>query len=281
MVYDTDYREAPLAAIDTAYPLTQQGADTPGPFIVPTTASKITGIYIGLGSLVQDVYVGTTSAVHLFGSGITIGEGYFPGPMMNAASAAATCGGYAQASPMKYKTNIPVKGGGTFSAEAFIHGEDPVSAHVILMIEYDGVPGRIRDCDYREETIGAAANTLTRLGVRGAGVAEPDFNPVGTIGEVIFGAIMDPNGDAAASFTSAPALHLSGAGLLVNGNYKFIGACGFEQPDNDIAGNQAQILSPERYICNIQVKVGSQIRASAQNLESILSSHAICGLAYV
>jgi len=281
MVYDTDYREAPLAAIDTAYALTQKGADTPLAFVVPTTVSRITGLYIGLGALVQDLYVGTTSAVHLFGGGIVLGEGYFPGPMLNAASAAATCGGYAQASPMKYKTNIPVKPGGTFNAEAFIHGEDPVSAHVILMIEYDGVPGVIKDCDYREETVGAAANTLTRLGVRGAGVAEPDMKPVSTIGEVIFGAIMDPNGHATDSFTSAPALHLTGPGLLINGNYQFIGACGFEQPDNDVAGNQAQIINPERYICNIQIKKGSDIRASAQNLESILSTHAICGLAYV
>jgi len=281
MVYDTDMREAPLTDIDVAVALTQKGADTPGPIIVPTTVSRITGIYIGLGALVQDVYIGTTSAIHLKGGGIVIGEGYFPGPMLNAASAAATCGGYAQASPMKYKTNIPVKAGGSIEVEGFIHGEDPVAAHLIVMIEYDGVPGLIKDCDYREETVGAAANTFTRLGVRGAAVAEPDMKPPSTIGEVIFGAIMDPNGDATASFTSAPHMHLTGPGLLINGNYDFIGACGFEQPDNDIAGNQAQIINPERYICNIQIKKGSDIRVSAQNIQSILSTHAICGLAYI
>ena len=46
MVYDTDFREAPCAAVDTAYPLTQRGADTPGSFVVATTASKITAIRI-------------------------------------------------------------------------------------------------------------------------------------------------------------------------------------------------------------------------------------------
>ena len=281
MVYDTDYREAPLAAIDTAYALTQQGADTPGAFIVPTTASKLTAIRIGFGSLQQDLYVGTTSAVHLSGSGIVIGEGYFVGPMSAMASAAATSGHVLQTNPMVYKTNIPVKPGGSFSAEAFMHGEDPVSGHVFLQIEYDGMPGRIVDSDYREETAGGTANTLTRLGVRGAGSAELDMAPPSTIGEVIFGFIVDPDGHATASYTIAPALHLSGPGLLNAGNYKFIGACGGIGPDVDVAGGDL-LINPTRYVTpGIAIKRGSRIRAQAQNIESGSEGHAICGLCYV
>jgi len=300
MPYDTDYREAPLAAIDTAYALTQKGADTPGAFLVPANASRITAIRIGFGSLCQDVYVGTTSAVHLYGGGIEIGEGYFVGPMSAMGSAANTSGHVLQTDPMIYRTNIQVKGGGSISAEAFMHGEDPVSGHVMLLLEYDGIPGRIVDSDYREETAGAAANTYTRLGVRGAGVAEQDFLPSGPIGEVIAGFIVDPDGHATASYTIAPEIQLTGKGLKVSGNYNFAAAWGGIGPDTDISGGDL-LINPSRYVTpGIEINAGNRIRASAQNIESTSEGHAgnrirasaqniestseghaICGLCYI
>jgi len=201
--------------------------------------------------------------------------------MMAVASAGASSGHVLQANPMVYKTNIPVKPGGQFNAEAFMHGEDPVSGHIVLGIEYDGFPGRIIDSDYREETVGGTANALTRLGVRGAGVAEQDFSPPSTIGEVISGFIVDPDGHATDSFTIAPAIHLSGTGLLISGNYRFPGPWGGIGPDVDVAGGDL-LIHPKRYVTpGIAIKLGSRVRASAQNIESASEGHAICGLCYI
>ncbi|MFX0205872.1 MAG: hypothetical protein ACFFDT_07775 [Candidatus Hodarchaeota archaeon] len=284
MVNDSDYREAPLAAVDTTYPLTQKGADTPGPFIVPSTAKMITKIRINFGSLEQDLYTGTTTAVHIFGGGlVNVGLGWFVGPMMACASAANTSGPVLQMNPFEYRTRIPVVPGQQISAEGFMHGEDPVSGHICLGLEYDGpFPGRIVDSDYREETVGAAANTYTRLGVRGAGVAEPDFSPKGTIGEVISGFIVDPDGHATDSFTIAPVIKLTGEGLLINGNYDYPGPWGLVGPDVDVAGGDL-LIHPTRYETNIPVKksAGATIRASGQNVESASEGHAICGLCYL
>ena len=281
MANDYDFRECPCAAVDTAYPMTQQGADTPGAFDVPTTASRITAIRIFISGLSTDVVTGTTCAVHLYGGGIVIGEGWFPGPLCSESGAAATSGGFAYAGSMIYKTNIPVKGGGKISADAFVHGEDMGTAHMLLELEYDGEPGRIVDCDYREDDIGAAANALVTLATRGAAVAEGDFKPAfGTICEIIVGAALDPTGDAANGLVFAPAFQLSGPGLMLAGNYKFLGPAGPTQPDTDVSGIQSVIINPERYLTNIRVKVGNAIRVQAQNIESINPGHAIVAFCY-
>ena len=281
MTYDTDYREAPLAAVDTAYPLTQQGADTPGAFVVPTTASRITAIKIFVSGIAADVVTGTTFAIHITGGGVKLGNGWFVGPLCSLSGAAVTSGGFDYRGAMTYKTNIPVSPGGSFSADAFAHGEDLGTAHLLLLVEYDGDPGRIVDGDYREDDIGAAANTLVSLTHRGAAVDEGDFRPTGTIIEVVFGAALDPTGDAAAGLVFAPAVQLSGPGLVQAGNYKFLGPAGPTQPDTDVAGNQSAIVHPERYMTNIATKAGnSTIRAQAQNIESINPGHAIIGLLY-
>ena len=282
MVYDSDYREAPLAAIDTAYPLTQQGADTPGAFVVPTTASRITEIKIGFGSIATDVIMGATSAIKLEGTGLRVPAVFLVGPMIAAAGAAATDGGFAVTQSMKYKTNIGVVGGNTIEVTGYMHGEVIGIGHLVVTIIYDGVPGKIVGGDYREETTGAAANTLVTLGRRGA-VAEGDIIPAGTIGEIVFGAIPDPVGHASDGLLIAPTLHLSGNGLLVNGNYKFTGSVGSQHPDTDIVGTGALALLPERYECGsgIATKANGRIRAQAQNIESIQSIHAIVGLCYV
>jgi len=282
MGHDTAIREAPLAAIDTMYPLTQRGADTPGPVDVPSHVSMLTGIRIGLGSLHQDLYVGTTSAIHIFGGGLKgVGYGWFVGPMMAHASAGASSGHVLQSEGMYYNTAIPLNPGGEISLEGFIHGEDPVSAHIIVCLEFDGFPGRIVDSDYREETVGGTANAFTRLGVRGAGVAESDFAPTKKIGEVIAGFIVDPDGHATDSFTIGPVIQLTEGGLLINGSYRYAANWGGIGPDVDVAGGDL-LINPVRYeMPGIPINPKGRIRASAANIESASEGHAICGLCYV
>ena len=162
-----------------------------------------------------------------------------------------------------------------------MNGEDMGTAHILLLVEYDGDPGRIVDADYREDDIGAAANTLVSLTHRGAGVDEGDFRPSGTICEINVGAALDPTGDAANGLVFAPAFQLSGPGLVAAGNYKFLGPAGPTQPDTDVAGNQSVIQPLTRYMTNIATKAGnSTIRAQAQNIESINPGHAIICLSY-
>lgn len=279
MATDYDFRECPCAAVDTAYPLTQKGANTPGDFVVPSTARSLTGIRIFVSGIATDVVTGTTTAVHLTGVG---GLQWYPGPMISIAGAAATSGGMEFRDSMMYKTNIDVSQVRQIAAEAFVNGEDLGTAHILLELEYDGEPGKVKDCDYREDDIGAAANTLVALTHRGAAVDQGDFKPQGTIGEIIFGAALDPTGDAAAGLVFAPALTLSGPGFIAAGNYSVVGPSGPTQPDTDVAGNQGCIQNPGRRICNIPTKGGnSTIHAEAQNIESINPGHAIVALCYI
>lgn len=281
MTYDTDFRECPCAAVDTGYPMTQKGANTPGDFVVPTTASRITAIKINISGIATDVVTGTTCAVHLTGGGLKgVGEGWFAGPLCSESGAAATSGGFDYRDGELYKTNIPVNAGGQFAAVAYVNGEDMGTAHMLLWIEYDGDPGIITDADYREGDIGAAANTLVALIARGDNAAANNFKPKGRIVEVRFGAALDPTGDAAAGLVFAPHATLSGPGLFAAGNYDFLGPSGPTQPDTDVAGNQSVVQPLSKYAVNIGVKVGSDIVASAENIESINPGHAIVALCY-
>lgn len=280
-MYDSDYRECPVPTLNTAAPMTQQGADTPGAFVVPSTASRITEIRIGLGSVsaAQDAVLAATCGVHIYGSGIVLSEGWFPGPLHTESGAAATSAGYAIEQPMVYKTNIPVRAGGQFSADAFIHGEDLADAHMILAVVYDGVPGRIVDCDYRAVDIGAAANTLYTLTTRGAVAAEGDFRSGYTrIVEVVCGAAPDVTGGDV-GFNLMSCFHLSGPGLQTSGNYKFVGLTGFMYGDTDISG-PGMTKNLNRYECEIAIKRGDSIRAQGLNIESICTCHAIIGLCF-
>lgn len=283
MVYDVDYRECVVPDDDVAANMVEQGADTLGAFVVPTTASRITEIRIGLGSVsaAQDAVLAASCGVHLYGGGIKVSEGWFPGPLHTESGAAATSAGYSMNALMKYKTNIPVSPGGVFNAQAWLYGEDLADAHMILLVEYDGVPGRIVDCDHREVDIGAAANTLYTFVNRG-GQAEYDFKPnYNRILEVVCGAAPDVTGGDV-GVNTMPTFHLSGAGLLNAGNYKFVGPTGFSLGDTDISG-PSMTKNLERYICGgngIPVKPGGSIRAQGQNIESVQAMHAIIGLCY-
>jgi len=280
-MYASDWRESgAMAAIDTAYTCTDKGADAPGHFIVPAGCTKLTKVTIGLASLVQDLYIGTTSAIKLAGAGIAK-ECYFAGPMFNTGSAGATSGHTLQGPPMVYKTNIDVKGGNEIKCTAFIHGEDPVSAHVIVGLEYDGIPGRIKSADYREETTGTAANTEVTLATRGDEGAVGDMTPQGTIVEIVVGFINDPDGHATDSFNVLPVIELTGNGLNnANNALGFIAHCGAQGPDTDVAGGDTY-TNPVRYeVPGIRTKVNGKIRARGQNVESISEGHAIVCLCY-
>jgi hypothetical protein len=279
MVYDSDYREVACAAIDTAYTATAQGANTPGAFKVPTTANAITEIRIGLGGISADTVADVASYIHIYGSGVVIGEGYFAGPIAGTAGAAATSGGYNHGKLMVYKTNIPVKGGGEFNVDTFVSGTDAGTAHMFVGVVYDGTPGRIVDGDIREVSL-TTANTLVSV-VNRAGSAAGNFKPVSAIGEVIVGCALTPTGDATAGLVGAVSAHLSGGGLLAAGNYKFLGNTGWVEPDTDVHGPGVDQALPERYECLIQVKKGSEIEAQAQMLESTQAGNAIVGLCYV
>lgn len=280
MVFDNDYRECAVPNDDVAAAMVEQGADTLGAFVVPTTARKMTAIRIGLGSVsaAQDAVLGATSGVHIYGAGVTLGEGWFPGPCHTESGAAATSSGYSVSDLQTYKTNIPVKPGATFNADAFIAGEDLADAHMILSVEYDGFPGRVIDCDFRDVDVGAAANTLYTLNHRGA-ADEGDFiAPYPRIVEVVCGmALSGAGGDV--GFNVMPTFHLSGPGLLNAGNYKFVGNTGFTLGDTDISG-PSMTENLVRYEGIIKTKVGDRIRAQGQNIESILTSTGVVGLCY-
>lgn len=280
MTYDGDYREAACAAIDTAYAMTAQGADTPGAFVVPAGAQRITEIRIGLGRITVDTVAQIASYVHIYGGGAPqLGEGWFAGPIAGVSGAAATSGGYTLGELQVYKTNIPVRGGGQINADAYVSGTDAGTAHMFLELVYDGMPGRIKDADIREGDL-TAANTLVACQNRG-GAASGDFLPSGTIVEVNIGVAMTPTGHATDGLVAASAFHLSGAGLAVAGNYKFLANCGFMEPDTDVSGVGATQIPLIRYETpGIPVKSGSSIRVQAQNIESAQAGNAIVCLCY-
>jgi hypothetical protein len=273
---DWDFRECPLAAVDTAYPVTQKGADTPGPIIAPENG-YITAIRIFVSGIVTDVVTGTSFMINL--KGLT-GNQWYAGPLLSCAGAAATSGGFDFRRGQLYKTRIPVKQGDAISIDAFANGEDAGTAHILVNLEFNGEPGKITEADCREDDIGAAANTLVSLTHRGAAVDEGDFRTNGKpICEILFGAALDPTGDAANGLVFAPALELSGNGLMKQGNYAFVGPSGPTQPDTDVSGGQQVVTELERYIGTIPTKNGS-IRARAQNIESINPGHAMICLCF-
>lgn len=278
MPYDSDYRENDITALDTATALDEQGADSPGGFDVPVDARNITEIIIAAGiDPTADSLLGFSTAIRLSGSGIDIGEGFFPGPVGSVAGAAATSSGLIYAQPQRYKCKIPVEGGGPISAEGYMHGEDMGSLHLGVQLVYDGVPGRIIDMDYREADL-AAANTLVNLNTR-AGKTERDFNiSKNKIAEVHFGSGLKV---VAGPLRMAPALHLSGPALVQGGNYKFLGPWGGVQDDPTISGASV-IEALTKHECDIQVKKGNKLRAQAQLIEDDPGTgYAIVGLGYV
>lgn len=277
MVYDSDYREVSVTALETATPITAQGADTPGAFVVPTNVSRITEIRIraNLGCA-DDTAFGFTTAIHIYGGGVVLSEGWFPGPVGLVEGHATGSGSVTDEEEQIYLTNIPVKPGAQFNIDGYMLGEDVGLIHMFVQIVYDGpVVGKIVDMDYRSIDL-TAANTLVTLTERGAAAVEGDIRPpYDTIGEIYVGA--GAKVTASAATVAGFAFQLSGAGLLVAGNYKFLGNTIGSR--TDLAESSIKALT--KYHCGIRVKRGNPIRVQAQMLETDLgTAFSVVGFAY-
>lgn len=161
-MYATRSRENAGGTLDTAFNLTELGANSPGSVIVPR-ASMLTGIKIVVGpDWTADAAYAFTSALRLVGLG---GQQSYPGPCMYTLGVGTGSSGSQAAVPINYKTRIPVTPGQAIDLQGFMHGEDVGELHMLVTLEFDGYPGVIRDMDYREETL-AAANTPVVLGAK-------------------------------------------------------------------------------------------------------------------
>ena len=278
MVYQSDYRENTITALETATQITQVGADNVGQFVVPQNVSRITEILISaVPAWTVDTILGFTSVIKLSGD-LTISHGYFVGPAGSCGAAALTAPGGKFETPMRYLVNIPVKPGGLIKCEGFMCGEDIGALHLLVNLVYDGIPGPIVDMDVRSIDL-TAANTLVTLTERADATVEGDFATAGrTIKEVyvVAGAKITA-GNAAVGL----AFHVTGPGLM-GSEQKFIGP-GISIND-DTASLGADLVNPLRYICGlsgIPTKVGNKVRVQAQMIEGdVGTAYSMIGFAY-
>lgn len=279
--FASDYLEVAMADDVTLYDVTEQGANTKNYISVPQGAQFITAVKIGVGVIAADVITGNTFTVHLVGPK---GSQIYAGPLMSNAGAAATAGGIAYSKPEVYQTRIPVAGLNQVGIQANFSGDDPGTAHVIVALEFDGVPGMITDADCREIAIGAAANTLLALTTRMNTTGYGNFKATGKmIKEIRFGAALDPEGNATAGLIFMPTCHLSGEGLVTSRKpIKIIGPSGGTGPDTDVHGPGMVIANLERVVPGpgIRTNQSGEIEATAQNIESINAGQAICCLCF-
>jgi hypothetical protein len=263
--------------VDTATLLSEQGADSPGAFDVPANVSHITEVRIAAAAdYTADTILGWTTGIQLSGGGIQVGYGAFPGPFGWTVGTTNVSPGVDGIPHAVYQTKIPVVPGGSIDCRGTLLGEDCGAVRITVALVYDGIPGRIVDMDYREESL-TAANTLVSLGNR-QGAASGDFRPTSTIGEVYVGGGLKA---VAGPLACTTGYHLTGAGLRVAGNYKFIGLGYNSQDDIATLGHSGGNV-PMRYRTNIAVKRGSTIRCQAQMIEDDVGTvFAIIGLGYI
>jgi len=263
MPYFADYREQTITALETATHINAQGGDTPGQFVVPANVSRITEIVIGLAAeATVDNIMGASTCIHIHGGGVRLPVGYFAGPTFVTGGAAATTAGGGFANPFRIQTNIPVSPG-TFRVDGFMCGEDVGAIHMTVGIVYDGVPGKIIDGDIRSLDL-ATVNTLYTLTERADATVEGDIKPPYTrIVEIHFavGAKVTAGNDAIST-----ALHLTGEGLLIAGNYKWLGPA-ISINDDTAIGLNVTVTEPMVHKVNIPVKRNTAIRFQAQMLE--------------
>lgn len=265
MGYDVDYRENDVTAIDTATALTEQGADSPGAFIVPEHAGAITEIIITVGcDWTTDVIEGFTTAIRLTGPGLNAPESWIGGPVGLTTGATNIMTSSLIALPQRVLCNIPVVPGQKINCYAYMHGSaDMGSLRVSVTLVYDGPEvGTARYFDYREGDT-AAANTLVTLTNRG-GAAEADFD-VGS-GEIVEVLVGTGGVVVAGPLAAIHAFHLSGNGLQTAGNYRFTGHSISVDADAGTIASQANIVPCVRYKVSIGTKTG-KIRVQAQEIE--------------
>lgn len=279
-MYQADYRENTVTALETATNLTAKGAETPGVFVVPSGVSKITEIVIqAVSESTVDNIMGASTCIHLTGGGINVKLGYFLGPCFTTGGAAATTPGGGFYNPMKYHTNIPCTPGGQIRADAFMMGEDVGAVHMSVGLVYDGTPGKIIDGDIRNLD-NATSNQLYTLTERADATVEGDFRvPYTLIGEVFVaaGAKVTAGNDAVTM-----AYHLSGPGLIKAGNYEWVGPGIALNDDTAISMNCVNCL-PFRYQCGAGIKIQPNgfVRAQSQMLEGdVGTAWAVIGLGF-
>lgn len=279
MPYYADYREQTITALETATFLNAQGADTPGNFVVPANASRITEIIISLAAeATVDNIMGASSCIHIHGGGVKLPVGFFLGPTFITGGAGATTPGGGFYLPFRIQTNIPVQPG-EFRIDGFMMGEDVGAIHMCVGIIYDGIPGKIIDGDIRNIDL-TTTNTLVTMTERADATVEGDIKPpYRLIGEIHFGcgAKVTAGNDAVST-----ALHLTGEGLIIAGNYKWVGPAIAINDDTAISLN-CVVTNPMRYVCGagIPVKLNTAIRFQAQMLEGdVGTAWAVVGVGY-
>lgn len=266
MVYHSDYREQTITALETATFLDAKGADTPGNFVVPSNVNRITEIVIGIApEATVDNIMGASVCIHIHGGGVKLPVGYFPGPTFVTGGAAATTPGGGFYNPFRIQTNIPVTKGGEFRIDGFMCGEDVGAIHMTVTIVYDGIPGKVIDCDVRSIDL-TATNTLTTLTERADATVEGDIKPpYSLIGEIMFavGAKITAGNDAIST-----ALHMTGPGIVIAGPYEWTGPAIAINDDTAISLN-CVVTHPMVYKCGLGIPVrhGTAIRFQAQMLE--------------
>lgn len=223
MGFDCDVREADVTALDTATSLTALGAATPGNFIVPATAHRITQITINaVPDITADTIFAWGSAIKIRGAGIASGgELVFPGPFGANTGGTNVDNQGGSRPPQQYHVDIPVNPGGQFGVDGYMLGTlDVGSLRIVCEIEYDGVPGLIKDMDYRYGEL-TAANTFVRLTERDGGVTFNSFKaPTGRIAELHY---VSSNLGVAGPLATVIHYQMYGAALMAGGNYSYMG----------------------------------------------------------
>lgn len=284
MVYACISRENAVGAADTVANLTELGGNSPGTVDVPQ-ATLLTGIRISVApDWTADAAYGFSSAISLDGPGIA-GYQSYPGPCMGTTGVATGSSGCHVCIPQAYKTRIPVIPGQGIDVYGWMHGEDAGELHMMVTLEFDGIPGMIKDMDYREENL-TAANTPVTLGAK-LGAAHPYINPSTLqIGEIHVNAGMK----LIAGPVGAPTLfELFGAALPSGAVYEFAGPSFSSQDDllltTSSGGSGAVPLVSTKYHIppgKLRLKAGNKFQAQAQELEDDVGTlFAIIGIGYL
>jgi hypothetical protein len=280
--FAVDYVEAAMADDVVLTAITEQGANTKNYIPVPKNANLITAVKISVGQIGTDVITGNTFTVHLIGPE---GEQVYAGPVVSRAGAAATDGGVAYSKPETYMTAIPCSGLSQIGVKANFSGDDPGACHIAVQLEFDGVPGVIKDADCREIAIGAAANTLLALTTKMETTGYGNFKANGKrVREIRIGCAWDPEGNATAGLLLMPGFELAGGGLLTNNKpLCMVGPSGISGADTDVAGSQAVVANLERVVPGVNgiaTAQSGEIVAKAQAIESISPGQAIMCLCF-
>lgn len=282
MVYANIVRENDVTAVDTKTALTERGSLSPGNVVVPQ-ATLLTGIKISVApDWTADAHYGYSSAIQLSGSGVG-GHQCYPGPCGFTTGVATGSSGVSVMNPQRYKTRIPVQPGQGIAISGYMHGEDCGSLRMAVGLEFDGVPGMIKDMDYREENL-AAANTPVTLGAK-LGAADAYIEPASLqIGEIhVNGGLKAVAGPLA----SVAEFEIYGGGIPKGGDYQFIGH-GFATQDDigqTTAGtdsgqtvSEVYQIPPGKFI----LSSGAKFQAQAQMIEDDVGTiYAIIGIGYL